>query len=205
MRSRLCEVVAPALAGSLACLLSGLVAAGPVNVARQDDQVWFRATDAPLRAVLAAIGEECEIDIRSEATLEEAVTVSLGPMPLAAALRRLLRDHSYILLSDVAGDEVQSLWILPPAGTLDTESAGWSSGRDAAIDAIVLDLGDPDPDVREEAVLSLGDIGGPSVVPFLLQSLADSSVDVRKAAEAVLDDIDQNSQSTPTAGTNGSQ
>jgi HEAT repeat protein len=109
------------------------------------------------------------------------------------------------LQSDLAGGEVQSIWILAPAGAVDAESAGWSSGRDAAIDAMVLDLSNPDPDVREEAVLSLGNIGGASVVPFLLQSLADSSADVREAAEAVLDDIDQNSQSTPTAGTNGSQ
>jgi HEAT repeat protein len=205
MRVRSRGVVAPGLAGSFVCLLSGLVAAGPVNVARQDDQVSFRATDAPLGTVLAAIGEECEIDIRSEAALDEPVTVTLGPMPLAAALRRLLRDHSYILQSDLAGGEVQSIWILAPAGAVDAESAGWSSGRDAAIDAMVLDLSNPDPDVREEAVLSLGNIGGASVVPFLLQSLADSSADVREAAEAVLDDIDQNSQSTPTAGTNGSQ
>lgn len=171
----------------------------------QDGLVELRATEAPLRALLEAIGKECGIDIRSGAALGQPVTVALAAMPVSDALRRLLREHSYILLSGAEGGGVHSLWILAPAEGEDEPRHGWSLGRDAAIDAIVRDLGDPDPEVREEAVLSLGDRGHESVVPFLLPALVDPSGDVRRAAEAVLDDIDQNSQSTPTAGTSGSQ
>lgn len=180
-----------ALIGIAVLVAGGATAAAPVELAVEDDRVAVRATAAPLRAVLEAIGRECDIAIRSHAELQQPVTVSLGPAPATEVLHRLLRDHSYMLLAGLGADDDRLLWILAPGGT--AAAAGWSSDVSAidasAIDALVVALADPDPAVREEAVLSLGDIGGESVLPFVTQSLSDSSDDVRLAAEAVLDDL----------------
>jgi hypothetical protein len=195
-------------AGSLALLLFGR-SAGAVEVEIHGNLVAIRAESEPLRAVLEAVAESCNVEIHSNTLTSDLVTVDARPQPLPHLLRSLLRDHSYVLQYSDDGASRRWLWILAPAGNGDADAAWSATPRDQSLDALVLDLADPDPEVRVEAVLSLGDIGGiggMEVEPFLTQSLADASDEVREAARAVLDDIGpQNSHSTPTAGTIGSQ
>ena len=178
------------LTGSLALSLGSFAAAAPVEIVVQEHLISVRATDTSMRDVLDAVGKNCDIEIRSNAAMEQRVTVDTGLRRVPELLHSLLRDHSYILQYSGSGADGGSLWILAPAAESDKQP-GWSTGgSDPSLDAVVLDLSDPDPEVREEAVLTLGDIGGAQVLPFLTQSLADRSGDVREAARALLDDLD---------------
>ena len=197
------------LAGSLALLLVVCPPAGAVEVEVRDHLVAIRAEVEPLRTVLEAVAETCNVEIRSNTPMLQLVTVDTSPRPLPHLLRSLLRDHSYVLQYGGNGPGAQWLWILAPAGNGDASRA-WSAGLgEHSLDEFVLALADPDPEVRMEAVLALGDVGSMEVEPFLTQSLTDESDEVREAARAVLEDIGasgpQNSHSTPTAGTSGSQ
>ena len=199
------------LAGSLASVLVVCAPAGAVEVEVRDRLVAIRAEGEPLRTVLEAVAETCNVEIRSNTSMRQLVTVDTSPRPLPQLLRSLLRDHSYVLRYGGDGPGAQWLWILAPAGNGDSNRA-WSAGpREHSLDEFVLALADPDPEVRMEAVLALGDVGSTEVEPFLTQSLTDESDEVRAAARAILEDISasasgpQNSHSTPTAGTSGSQ
>lgn len=177
------------LAGSLALLLAVCVPAGAVEVEVRDHLVAIRAEEEPLRTVLEAVAERCDLEIRSNTSTLEPVTVDTGPRPLPQLLKSLLREHSYVLQYSNDGASARSLWILAPAGNGDAKPA-WAAGpRDHSFDDLVLALADPDPEVRVEAVLALGDIGSMEVEPFLIQSLTDASDEVREAAGAVLEDI----------------
>jgi hypothetical protein len=177
------------LAGSLAFLLVVCVPVGAVEVKVRGNLVAIHAEEVPLRTVLEAVAESCNVEIRSNTSTLELVTVDTGPRPLPTLLRSLLRDHSYVLQYGGDGTGAQWLWILAPAGNGDAAPA-WSTGpRGGSLDEFVLALADPDPEVRVEAVLALGDIGSAEVEPFLTQSLADDSDEVREAARAILEDI----------------
>jgi len=177
------------LAGSLAFLLAVCLPAGAAEVKVRGNLVAIHAEEVPLRTVLEAVAERCNVEIRSNTSTLELVTVDTGPRPLPNLLRSLLRDHSYVLQYGGDGTGAQWLWILGPAGNGDATPA-WSAGRrDRSLDELVLALADPDPEIRVEAVLALGDIGSAEVEPFLAQSVADDSDEVREAVQAVLEDI----------------
>jgi hypothetical protein len=197
------------LAGGLASLLVVCAPAYAVEVEVRDHLVAIHAEGESLHTVLEAVAETCNIEIRSNTSMRQLVTVDTSPQPLPHLLHSLLRDHSYVLQYGGDGPGAQWLWILAPVGNGDASHA-WSAGpREHSLDEFVLALADPDPEVRIEAVLALGDVGSTEVEPFLTQSLTDESDEVREAARAVLEDISasgpQNSHSTPTAGTSGSQ
>lgn len=192
------------LAGSLVSLLT--TCAGAVEIEVRGELVAIHAEEEPLHAVLEAVAERCNVEVRSNIAALELVTLDAGPRPLPRLLRTLLRDHSYVLQYGEDKEGARWLWILAPAGARDPGSTWSAMDDEEAFDELVLALADPDPEVRLETVLALGDIGGRKVEPFLSQSLDDTSEDVREAARAVLDDVVfQNSHSTPTAGTIGSQ
>lgn len=176
------------MAGSLGLLLTLCVPAVAVEIEVRGPLVAIRAEGEALRAVLEVVGESCDLEIRSNVSTLEPVTVDTKPQPLPHLLKNLLREYSYVLQYGGAG--ARQLWILAPAGHTEALPA-WSTGsRDTAFDDLLLALADPDPEVRVEAVLALGDIGGTKTAPFLTQSLNDESEDVRAAASAVLEDMD---------------
>lgn len=177
------------LAGGFALFLAASASAGAVEVEVRDHLVAVRADDEPLRNVLAAVAERCDLEIRANAPMSERVTVDTGQRPLPQLLRSLLRDHSYVLQYSNDGAGPRSVWILAPAGDADDEAPWTAAARADSLDEVVLALAHPDMEVRVEAVLALGDIGSREVEPFLTQSLADESDDVREAARAVLEDM----------------
>ncbi|HEX9851358.1 MAG TPA: HEAT repeat domain-containing protein [Woeseiaceae bacterium] len=158
-----------------------------VSVSVDGDQVAVTASDVPLRQVLEAIAYNCGLDVRSASALTRRVTLHGIPMPMEELLRRVLRDESYMLLRSDAG-KVRSLWIFQ------SDSGGSGSthvpnDRELMLDRAITRMSDPDAEVREEAVLSLGDIGGEDVVPLLTQALTDNAAGVREAAAALLEDM----------------
>jgi HEAT repeats len=190
-------VVLRRLAGSLGLLLTLClpVPALAVEIEVRGTLVAIRAEEEPLRAVLEAVGESCNLEIRSNVSTLEPVTIDTKLQPLPRLLKSLLREHSYVLQYGGAG--ARQLWILAPAGNSEALPP-WSAGsRDTAFDDLVLALADPDPEVRVEAVLALGDIGDMTTAPFLTQSLTDESDDVRAAARAVLEDMDMAEAGSP--------
>ncbi len=156
-----------------------------VSVSVDGDQIAVSASDVPLREVLEELADECGLEFRSSSALVRRVTLHGSPMPIEKLLRSVLRDESYLLLRSDAGT-AQSLWIFTSDGG---ESAATQvlSDRELSLDRAITGMSDPDAEIREEAVLSLGDIGGDDVVPFLTQALTDNAAGVRKAAAAVLE------------------
>ena len=175
--------------GALALCGAGTAADPALRVSVEGELVAVHAADVPVHEVLEALARHARLEIRSAAPLERRATLHTAAVPLADVLRRLLRDDSYLLVEEGAGGR-RSLWILPHGD--DGESGGWRSGRqfDETLDRVIVALGDPDAGIREEAVLTLGDIGGTEVIPYLSQALTDGAPGVRAAAAAVLDDPD---------------
>ncbi|MGH8221876.1 MAG: HEAT repeat domain-containing protein [Woeseiaceae bacterium] len=175
--------------GGLAFCAAGIAADSSVRVSVDGELIAVSAADVRVREVLEAIARHGSLEIRSAAPLDRRVTLDTAAVPLADLLRQLLPDHSYVLFEEGA-DGRRSLWILTDGE--DGESGGWRSGRpfDEALDRAIVALGDPDAGVREEAVLTLGAIGGTGVIPYLSQALTDGAPGVRAAASAVLDNLD---------------
>lgn len=175
----------------IACLLlSGATceAREDISVSVDGDLVAVTAIEMPLQEVLEAIASECGLEIRSGGVLARRVTLHGDRMPLQELLRRLLRDESYLLLSSDA-DATHSIWILTGDGS-ESNTPQVRDDRVLALDRAIAGLSNPDADVREEAVLSLGDIGGADVAPLLSQALTDNSTSVRDAAAALLEDME---------------
>ena len=104
-----------------------------------------------------------------------------------ATLRRVLRDRSYLLLQDADG--TAKVWILSPAPDDVRAALGTLRHDGSALQSILQALADPDPLVREEAVLGLVDTRDAAAIDLVSQSLHDDSALVRAAAAAVLDEL----------------
>ncbi|MDX1508242.1 MAG: HEAT repeat domain-containing protein [Woeseiaceae bacterium] len=93
-------------------------------------------------------------------------------------VREQLRGQSYMLIETEG--QPPRLLLFPRAGA---EPMPLEHLR------LLVELGDPDPDVRLEAVLELSDTDFPDTPAWLAAALNDPSAEVREAAEAVLDDL----------------
>lgn len=93
-------------------------------------------------------------------------------------VREELRGQSYLLIETEG--EAPRLLLFPRAGAepMPLEQL-----------QLLVELGDPDPDVRIEAVLKLSDADIPDTDAWLAAALNDPSAEVREAAEAVIDDL----------------
>jgi hypothetical protein len=178
-----------AVIGSLLLCAATCEAQESVTISVDGDQVAVTASDVPLREVLEELADECGLDFRSSSALAQRVTLHGGAMSIEKLLRSVLRDESYLLLRSDAGI-AQSLWIFAndSGGSEATQTV---SEREIALDRAIVAMSDPDAEIREEAVLSLGDIGGHDVVPILTQALADDAAGVREAAAALLEDMNE--------------
>lgn len=176
-----------AVIGSLLLCGATCEALDNVSVLVDGDQVTVTASEVPLREVLEAIADDCGLEVRFASALTRRVTLHGSPMPVEELLRRVLRDESYILMRSDAG-KVRSLWILQ-GGSGGSGPTHALNDRELALDRAIMRMSDPDAEVREEAVLSLGDIGGVDVVPLLTQALSDNGAGVREAAAALLEDM----------------
>lgn len=97
--------------------------------------------------------------------------------------------RSYVLIEEVG--KAPRLILLYNPGDPRPQPAGTHV---SAIDRIVLDLADPDVEVRVDAVLSLAEFDRDKVDHLLLAATLDASAEVRSTAEAVLEDMRENSK-----------
>ncbi len=109
-------------------------------------------------------------------------TAAADNAALRDTVHRLFRQHSYILIE--APPQPPRLLLMSPSPHVETLPEEAIVLRQA-----LLDLADSDPEVREDAILTLSDIDAGSVVDILAAALADPSPLVRDTAAAVLEDV----------------
>jgi hypothetical protein len=157
-----------------------------VTVIVTDDLVSVTAVAAPLWSVLGAMAGEGLIEVSAFDSLEQRIDVTAGPVPVDDLLRRLLRHHSYLYVEAPGSDR---LWVLSPGDGWPEVKWAATSGEGERLGRIHVDLSDPDPDIREEAVLATAELDPGLAVNLLLPALHDRAPGVREAAAAVLDDM----------------
>lgn len=166
-------------------LLPGPVAAAAaIEIRVEGDLIAVRAVDASIRRVLVSLAANGVLEVESAPPLDERVTMATRPERLTALLRRLLRAHSYELHRRAQAHPAR-LRILTVSGPGAVPAPIVVSAADRAFAG----LSSPDPEVREEAVLTLADLGDPATIASLVGSLDDESPGVREAAGAALEDL----------------
>jgi HEAT repeat protein len=101
---------------------------------------------------------------------------------LGDTVHRLFRHQSYILVETPT--EPARLLLLSSESKSDPLSV-----EDTVLRQVLVDLGDIDPDGREDAVLALADIDAEGAFDILASALSDSSPQVRDTAAAVIEEI----------------
>ena len=110
------------------------------------------------------------------------VTAAADDAALRDTVHRLFRQHSYILIE--APSQPPRLLLITPSSHASTLPEEANVLRQA-----LLDLADTDPEVREDALLTLSDVDASAVIDIVAGALADPSPLVRDTAAAVLEDV----------------
>lgn len=163
---------------------TGVWANDDVTLRGNEESLSVSIADMPLRRVLEALARRGFVEVMATPALDERVDLHADATSLQVLLHRLLRRYSYIHLEKPGIDQ---LWVLPEAGT--TSSVAWRAGAEVELARLRLDLTDPDPAVREDAVLALSDLSPGITIDLVVPAISDPVEAVREAAEAVLEDI----------------
>lgn len=155
-----------------------------VSVSVDDRTVSVAATDAPQSAILEALAAHGLIVVVSAAALDQRVDVAAGPVALGDLVRRLLRHHSYLYVEQPGVDQV---WVFAKRDS--RQRPGWRTSHGDDTRQVALELTDPDPEVRIEAVLAAAESEPAAAIPLLLPAILDPAPAVRDAAQAVLEDL----------------
>ncbi len=185
-RQRRGAVTGLALCCALLSLPPPAGAAAAIEVRVERAMVAVRADDAPVGDILGLLVAIGLVEIEAAPALDERVTIATRPETIAALLRRLLRAYSYDL-EFPSTHRAPRLRLLAPSG-VDARDVDPPVAA-AAVDRALAALASPDPDLREEAVLALADLGGPDAAVHISSRLGDESGDVREAVEAALEDL----------------
>ena len=110
------------------------------------------------------------------------VAAEVDDVTLRDSVHRLFRQHSYILIE--APLQSPRLLLLPSS-----PHAAILSDEATKLRQALLGLVDTDPDIREDAILTLSDSDAGAVIDILAGALADPSPLVRDTAAAVLEDL----------------
>lgn len=183
------------------------------------EEVSVDARNVRVGEVLEEIVRQSGLVLISYAPLSERITLQLERLPLSEALRRILRDRSFALQKTQTGRRGKLwIFSSHPDRSNDVrsvqgarESFAWASGalthpeketrldavsvlggvgnHNAAMALVTAALSDAAPEVREEALFTLGEIGDETSVPFLKLALGDPDADVREAALEALGEI----------------
>lgn len=176
-----------ALCCALMALPGSAGAAAAIEIRVERELIAVRADDAPVGDILGLLVAYGLVETGAVPALHERVTIATRPERLRALLRRLLRPHSYELTSRAAAHRVPRLRFLSRPGVDAREFE--TPVAPSAVDRALAALASPDPDVREEAVLALADLGGPDMAVHVASRLDDESRDVREAVEAAFEDL----------------
>ena len=174
-----------------ACLAAGLTfLSGFANAERDliiaigSESVSIAADNTTIRSVLEEMSEHSNLIVVSEEPLDELVMVDIAEPTIPQAIRRLLRQKSFMLHESrcLTGDAACfRLWIMTSGSS--KSSQPWKSGNEKSelIDYQILALSEKSGE-REEAMVGFGEIQGVNAVEFLQQGLLDPDEDVREAA-----------------------
>jgi hypothetical protein len=164
---------------------------GRLEVRAEDGVVSVQAVDVTVREVLEALAVRCRIEITSQATLDDRVSMDLTGHTLHRLLRRLLPQDSFLFV-EAAPDGWRSsrLWILARPDR-DGPATGWRAGnaRPADLDQALLELADADRGRRVRAITHLAVLGGEAARLAVATSLRDTDVAVREEAVHALAEI----------------
>lgn len=177
-------------------VLSGLAAVGlvlastgaagepAVTVSLEEQAVTVVASDASRRDILEALAARGLLVVVSAEALEQRIDFEAGPLAPGDLVRRLLRRDSYMYVERPGIDQV---WVFATSDA--APRSGWRTERGGIPRQVALELTDPDPQVRIDAVLAAADLEPVVAVPLLLPAMQDPVSGVREAAEAVLEDL----------------
>lgn len=155
-----------------------------VDVSVADQGIEVRATAASRREILHALAAEGLLDVAAAQSLDQRIDFDIVSPSLGDLLQRLLRQHSYVYIQQPGIDRLLIL-----AKGHEQSAARWRATAREAPTVVHLELTDPDPEVRLEAVLATADLATSTAVQLLVPSIHDPAPAVRDAAEAVLEDL----------------
>jgi HEAT repeat protein len=150
------------------------------------------AAEVTVREVLEALALRCRIEITSQATLDDKVSMDLAGHTLHRLLRRLLPQDSFLFVeASPDGWHRSRLWILARQDR-DAPASGWQAGvaRPADLDRAVLELADADRGRRVRAITRLALLGGEDARLAVATTLRDTDAAVREEAVHALAEID---------------
>lgn len=172
-----------------------------VYVEMSDDLLTLTAYNAGIQAVLDEIARQSDLMVVSHGPLDGRLTLELERLPLFEALRRIMRDQSYLLHqvqaatgARIANHARQStLWVFSDGSANDpgyTEAASHSVWETrSAIEVLQSQLMSDDISVRQDAIKGLRRLKVNEVIAPLSYALADENKKVRVKAIYALADI----------------
>jgi hypothetical protein len=154
----------------------------PLDLHLDDGLVTVEVTEAPISAVIRAIGEQAGFETILVGHLDRLVSASFAGMPVREALERLLGNTNRIVVSD-ANRTIVRLWLLGSSSEVTERVA-----RETELALLEPDLRQADPKARSEASLGLANLGATQpVLDLLTQSLLeDEDALVRSRAAIAL-------------------
>jgi len=175
------------------CALLSLTAntlAADVQIVVHNSGIAVDAVDTSVREILEALVANDLLVVESALALDDVVTLHTQPEPLAILLRRMLRQYSYELVDAHMSSSTPHLTVFSADPITNLAWRAEGAPRSTVIDQALLDLSSLDPNVREEAVLTLSDTGDRDVAVYFASSLEDPDIGVREAARAAIEDMD---------------
>ena len=176
---------------------------GPGQIVIGDKSVSILVADRSIRSILEELSRQSDLVVVSQAALDELVTVHIDEPTLPEAIRRLLRQKSFMLhqVGHTVGNEMPGnppytkLWIW--SSELNDGEQSWRTQASSShsvtnegklIDYQILAMSNKSGD-REDAMAGLADIGGSNVVGTLQRGLSDPDDNVREAAIETLAEL----------------
>ena len=172
-----------------------------LNVEMSDDLVTLKAHNVSVRDVLDEIARQSDLIVVSHGPLHGRLTLELERLPLFEALRRIMRDQSYLLHqaqaatgARIANHARQSiLWVFSDGSANDagyTEASSHSVWEiTSAIEVLQSQLMSDDIRVRQDAIKGLRRLKVNEVIVPLSYALLDEDKKVRVKAVYALADI----------------
>ncbi len=191
---------------------------GTLEAGMVDGLVTLRADRVSIAEIFAALARHAPLVVVAQAPLDQRVTLDVRRIPLAQAVRRLLRTQSFVLhqpKGSVRGTRPVLIWVYPSADSPPVTSAAAVEIRspnrrarhdphagvrsaglvgpgkppgDAAVAGLGSALDDARAGVRHAAIESLGQDSSTPAIELIAQALGDADPGVRRAAVDALGD-----------------
>ena len=182
-----------------------------------DGLVTLKVHDVGVRDVLDEIARQSDLTVVSHNPLDGRLSLELERLPLSEALRRIMRDQSYLLYLAQAVTGVRNanhgrqstLWVFSDGSANDSGHAGAASHSvreiTSAIEVLQSQLMSDDIRIRQEAIKGLRRLKSNEAVAPLSVALADEDRKVRVKAIYALAYIGGDDAVAALAATSGDE